>query len=648
MSVSVIEAPPGASQDLSVPSEDGVRIPIHHLTWHRYAGLVHPEDSRGVAVMTYNAMVRLADGREECRTRVAGAVGHEVCETVKRTRPRFLTMNAFREPKPNRRGEDYHTAPCKGQWNLKCLQAVWVDIDFYKPRCAYRHHTPRSMLPLVLDRISDLSLPPPSYIMCSGKGLFAVWLHDRMKPSYLPVWQAMQKQINDGFVDMGRDINALPVTQHFRVPGSKNDGHVVEVLWPNYVDQVHRYDFDTLRREVLPYTPEEVKAYRKVKERKKAERAAKAEARQAQTGAAAVKPARRLTRETFARAVSRDLERLFEDRFQGLPVPKGERDTWLYALTTAAAWLLPPDALREEVKRLAPLCGLAPGRALTLMGAVIRNARRAAEGASSTYKRRSVDPRYRTNPRKLADAFGVTVEDSIRLDLRVIVPMSVKRDRAAQRAETYRRKNGAASRKDTQAERLALGQWCLEQRAAGRRVTELAFEKSVSVSLIEKATREARAVALIGKPAATPKKGRPRKAVEAASENPCGSSRSIVAQTGPRGLDVDVTPVVAGASQAYDAPVHDVHLTTTDMTPAVVSDPAGVDVSDADELAATGAERLFLNRYARRPHDNLWMEWSCVQRRFVLANQSLTEQAWQLFGVAMPRARAEREKAAGA
>ena len=634
MNVSVIHAPPGPSHALPVPSEDGARLPIHHLTWHRYASLLHPPESRGVAVMTYTTQVKLADGREEPRTRLAGAVGTEVCETVQRCRPRFMTMNGFRETKPNRQGEDYHAAPCKAQWNLAFLQAVWVDIDFYR-KGAFRHATPRSMLPQVLDRIRDLGLPYPSYVMSSGKGLFAVWLHDRMKPSYLPVWKAMQKRLNDGFVDMGRDIQAMPCTQHFRVPGSTNDGRTVEVLWPATVEQIDRFDFDTLRAELLPYSPQEVRQHRKAKERKKAERVAQAQARQAEGGAEPRKPSVKLTRRTFALAVMRDLETMFEDRFQGHPVPKGERDTWLYALTTAAAWLLTPEALRDEVKRLAPLCGLAPGRALTLMGSVLRNARRAAEGATSTYKRRAVDPRYRTNPGTLADLFGVTVEDAMRLDLRVIVPLSVKRDRAAQRAEAYRRKNGATSRKATQVERLALGQWCLEQRAEGRKVSELAFEKNVSVSLIEKATREAKAVAAIGKPQTKPKAGRPRKAV---SKNPFNSSRSIVAQTQPRGLDVEVTPVVAGRRAAYDGEVHSVHLTMTDTTPAAVPDPAGVDVSGTDELEEA---ELLIGTYKRRDADGLWVEWNPTRKRFEVSDQARVESLYRIFG-AQYEARKER------
>jgi len=219
----------------------------------------------------------------------------------------------------------------------------------------------------------------------------------------------------------------------------------------------------------------------------------------------------------------------------------------------------------------------------------------------------------------------------------------VKRDRANLRAEAYRRKNGAVSRKATQAERLALGQWCLEQRAAGRKVTELAFEKDVSVSQIEKATREARAVAGIGKRAAKPMPGRPGKAKTSAG-NPYGSSRSIVAQTELRGLDADASTVVAGERTAYDDAVHDVHLTDMDTTPAAVPDPAGVAVQgDAQDDAAEAAE-FFMGTYKRRASDGLWVHWNYATRGFVLSDQSEVNFFWNFLKVVLPRAYQEAEE----
>jgi hypothetical protein len=199
--------------------------------------------------------------------------------------------------------------------------------------------------------------------------------------------------------------------------------------------------------------------------------------------------------------------------------------------------------------------------------------------------------------------------------LRVIVPLSVKRDRAALRAETYRRAKGAKSRKVAQAERLALGQWCLEQRAAGRKVTELAFEKNVSTSQIEKATREARQVAGIGKPIAKPKPGRPRKA-DPVVGNPYDPSRSIVAETELRGLDADVSTVVAGERAAYDDGVHDVHLATTDTTPAGSHiDPAGVSVSDGE---------LLQGRFKREP-GGYWLEWHAPSEEWQVVEEGYVD-----------------------
>ncbi|CAM3147174.1 hypothetical protein JHFBIEKO_0246 [Methylobacterium mesophilicum] len=594
------EAPPVG---VPGPSDDTLgRLPIHHLRWSSYASVIHPEDTRGVCVLTYTARVMI-EGIEEPRTRSAGAKGHELAETVRRHRPKFMTLSAFREPKPTKDGKpgrDYRESPCKAFWNLSSLGALWVDLDFYNKK-AYRHGTPRTMVPLVLARLQDLGLPLPSYIMSSGKGLLAVWLHTRLLPAMHPVWKAVQKCLNDSFIDMGRDIQAMACTSNFRVAGSTNDKRTVEVLWPAYVDQIERFDFDMLRTEILPYTPEQVREYRKVQARKKAAKAESAAARKAEGRPA---PSVRLNRVTYSKAVVKDLYNLFEARFQGHPVQKGERDTWLYHLTVAAAWVMEPDALKTEVRRLAPLCGLSCTRAVTLMGSVIAKARRAAQGHSATYKRRSVDPRYRTNPQMLVDCFGVTVEEAGELDLRVIAPRALKTAREAERSLTRRRDAGAQDRTLIQAQRLAFGRFALERKAAGTRVEDIAFEGKRSVSYVEKAMREARVVASIGKGQVKPKAGRPRKAPKPISEKPFGSTVSIDAGTSPKGLDAEPRSVVARGDQAYADGVRNVHHTGLDTTPALAPVEAGVAVSEVDEDFENGQPQKV---------NGVWRHWDGSQ-----------------------------------
>ncbi|QEE39836.1 MULTISPECIES: hypothetical protein [unclassified Methylobacterium] len=581
--LSIETMPPEGSLGDAAPVPAGVRLPVDILHGHRYVSLIHPEDSRSVAVMTYTDQVWI-DGKKEPRTRSAGAIGSEIEETVRNLRPKYVTMQAFRTPRPRKDGKpvrDYRTAPCKALWNLAALQCVTVDLDFYKKGCAYRNQTPETMVDLVLERLRDRNLPYPSYIMCSGKGLLVCWLHDRRTPSYLPVWQAMQKRVNDAFVDMGRDLLAMPPTANFRVAGTKNSGLDVRMLWPEFVDQIARWDFETLRHEILLYTPAQVREYRKVKEAEQVVKAEKARARRA-NGVAA--PNRvKLTYATYCKAVVRDLYNLFEARFEGHPVEKGERDQWLFILSTAAAWVMEPDALKEEIKRLSPLCGLSVKRALTMMGSVISKARRAARGETASYKKRSVDPRYRTNPAMLVDLLGVTVEEAKALDLRVLVPEALKIAREATRSAARRRDAGAKDRSGVQAERLAFGVTALERKAAGTKVDVIAFEANRSISYVEKAMREARAVAAIGKTKAVAKPGRPRKAKIPATIDPVEPKGFSEAETRVARFDAEPKAVVAPRARAYDDAVRSVHLTSQDTTPALALVEAGVDVSDDED-----------------------------------------------------------------
>lgn len=654
MTLTVVDhAPRGASLAVPGPSDTEAAAPIFEirrqlaseLVWSAYASLLHPADAEGVSIYAYQEAV----APDEYRTRRAGAKGAEVVATVRAHKPRFVTLNSFRETVPGwarKKNLTYTTAPISAEWNLASLSAVWVELDFYK-KARWKHLTPEQMVHFVLKRIEERRLPKPSLIVCSGRGLYLLWLHDRL-PAYgkhggLGVWKALQKAVNDHFIDMGRDIAAMSSTTNLRVAGSNNtfevDGQkvsaTVRVVWPMFADQIERYAFSRLKAECFTYTAAEVKAFRAAKAEERVARKAAREAKRAAAVAAGEPPkprSFRLTRATFQRAVMVDLERLFDDTFDGRPVGEGSRDIWLYHLTCAATWVLEPVALRAEVKRLAPLCGLAPRRAMTLMGSVLRNAARAAKGKTRTHKGRAgCDYRYRTNPRRMVEELGVTVEKAERLDLRVLVPRALKATRMAQRAEAYRRSRGAESRRDQQAERLAYGRYALERRAAGVPVDELAFEarakygpKKGSKSWVEKAMREARAVAL-GTPKAKP--GRPRKAaVEpvaiAPENNPHGSSRSMT------GLDKDAPAIVACEAPAYDEDRHSVHL-TMDTRAAASPDEAALDVPE-------DCDPDWMRYGVMQVPDGTWREWNPATRHWEFVPETYPGvwlMLWQRDGV---------------
>ena len=552
----------------------------HHLTHQRYLSLVHPDDTLGVVVLTHS--VRLPDldanGKEQWRTRSAGATGAELADTVLALRPRSHTMNTFRK----RKDEDHRTNPCKATYNLAGLNACWVDLDFYKEE-AYRYATPRSMVPEILHRCYERGLPYPSYILATGRGVLVVWLHDRQRPSMLRVWRAMQNSAYEAFGDMGSDARARVCTMSFSVAGRKKDDRDVEIIWPAHADEIQRLPFAMLRKEFLPYTPEEVAAYRKAQVR---ERAAKVKAKAAKKAAALAAgeaaPRPKLSAVTLHRTVYNDLRKLFERRFGGHPVPLGQRDTWLYHLSVAAAWCMSPDDLVAEIERLSPLCGLSPRKGRAMMGTVIRRARRAARAETDAFKGGRSDPRYKAKPKGLVRELDVTVADIRALDLRILLTDAVRREREAGRSQQRRAEAGAKPRGDAQAARLALGQRALKLRTKGLTTGAIATEAGVSVSQVRKAVREALAVNAIGGSVPAPKRGRPRKApeqapAESASIGKCYDSTGSIDAYG-QGEPAEGA-VVACQGDRYSGDVRcSVPQTATDAR-CVPTGPAGVVVS---------------------------------------------------------------------
>lgn len=560
----------------------------HHLTHHRYVALVHPEDTLGVVVLTHS--VRLpefdADGKEQWRTRSTGATGAEITDAVLSLHPRSVTMNVFRK----REGENHSTNPKKATFNLAGLNACWVDLDFYKEE-AYRHATPRTMVPEILHRCYDRGLPYPSYILATGRGVLVVWLHDRQRPSMLRVWRAMQNCAYEAFGDMGSDARARVCTMSFSIAGRKKEDRAVEIIWPAHADEIQRLPFEVLRQQFLPYSPEEVAAYRKAQARERAAKAREKEARKAAAlaaGEAVERP--KLTAVTLHRTVYNDLRKLFERRFGGRPVPLGQRDTWLYHLSVSAAWCMSPDDLVAEIERLSPLCGLPPRKGRAMMGTVIRRARRAARAETDAFKGGRSDPRYKAKPRGLVRELDVTVAEIRELGLRILLTDAVRREREADRSQQRRVEAGAKPRGDAQAARLALGQRALKLRAKGMTTEAVATQEGVSVSQVRKAVREAVAVNAIGGAVPKPKRGRPTKSVELASslesapDGKCHDSTGSIDAYGPA---VEAAgAVVAIEGRTYTAPVRCSAPQTATDARCVPTGPAGVVVPGPGEVPA--------------------------------------------------------------
>lgn len=534
--------------------------PTSLVTPALHASLILPEGRKGIVVLGGRKPYMDGQGNEEWRWYNVGAKACEVREAIYRHAPSFITLNAF-TPRPQRGRDDYRTHPCKRVANVAAFGAVWLDLDTYN-KAAWKCASEQGVVWEILDRLAQAGrtargIPQPSYIVQSGNGFHVVWLTEAVPAKARKAWSALQTILNDLFVDMGRDTSVMPASANLRLVGTTNSGNPVRMIWPSTVGEIVRHSFRDLCRAAFPYTPEQVATYKEEKAAAKAVRKAAAVSR-IRSGSSPV-----LTGQSYYRTLQSDVEALCRGRYPH-GVSKGERNTWLLALSKVWAWTMGPKALRERVAEWAPHLGLTVATALTQAGAVIRRAEAQDRSDVPLGKR----GRYPVGPKVLGAELGVTVTEARRFDLRMMIPASMKRDRAAERQEKSRRSRGVKARNAMQDARLAIGQQALALMAQGLTRASVMEQLGVKKSYLDKALAEARAVAAA---AAMPKLKPTR--VEPAPEPAETPSREVSRYIA---RDEDVVPVLEGCgSAAYSAPVHDVAAPHRDPQPVEQPRPLG-------------------------------------------------------------------------
>lgn len=403
----------------------------------------------------------------------------------------LVAMNAFR-PR-GALGADYHSWPDKRLGNLLQLRAVWCELDCYKAG-DYRHVPVEEMPWHILDRCRREGVPAPSYVVSSGRGLHLVWLTEGVPSVALPAWKAVQKRLVEIFHDMGPDAVAAAATGNLRLVGTTNGGLDVRMVWPETAGKIERYTFRALAEEILPYSPEECREYRAKAEARKAARRADNAVREASG-----KGGRGLSVETYRAAIEADLWKILDarypasDRIVRTEDDNGEHGRFLFALACLWACRLDADALKAEVEKHAARLGYRHAQdAVRQVGTIIRK-RRALQGREAGgAPRRSFF--YRFGPQVLVRDFRIDENLARALDLRILRPLSMVAERAAERQAKVRISKGAKPRAGVQAERLALGKRAIALRdAEGLSRQQLCERLGVKPTLLDKAIREAKA-----------------------------------------------------------------------------------------------------------------------------------------------------------
>ena len=383
-----------------------------------HARLLHPESRRGVVTLAEGGKgwaeraIRLAD-LEAAAANQAGQVDQ------------FISQQSF--------------FGWRRIAHLAQLGACYVDLDVHRMP-AWASAAPEQVTDAVLRSLQDARLPMPSYVLFTGRGLLAVWLHSLVPRAALPRWTAIQRQLANALGQFGADPRALDAARVFRLAGSRN-GRTGAVVRPCFLagspQALWRWDFEDLAREVLPLQRDELRTLQA--------------GRTAQRGRGdGTAPRHRLTFATYGEAVLTDLQTLRKLRWAG-PLPPGQRDTWLFLACTAMAWMVPAQLLRREFHALAREAGgWSEGEADRRMGTVFRRAEAAAAGQAAGqavgWAGRTTSPRYRLRAATIVDWLQITPAEMREGGLRVLVDQDIRRERGTARQRARRRRAGVQER----------------------------------------------------------------------------------------------------------------------------------------------------------------------------------------------------------
>lgn len=147
-------------------------------------------------------------------------------------------------------------SPCRRVVNLKDIQVAFLDIDSYKLAWG-QHRSPEAIAQSFLSLCDVESIPRPSVIVFSGRGLQAKWLFERPIPRRaLPRWNALEKVLVEKMQQYGADSQARDASRVLRLVNTFNtkSGQKCRVVFLNKNSSggIERYGFDELADIILP------------------------------------------------------------------------------------------------------------------------------------------------------------------------------------------------------------------------------------------------------------------------------------------------------------------------------------------------------------------------------------------------------------
>jgi hypothetical protein len=382
------------------------------LSASEFVRLLHPADSHGLPSLC----AKTGKDRLFSRSLPPEVVTAQI-ETWLETET-YITMNRFHGPRSGSR--------------LAALNALFLDFDFYKT-LKFRAMRADEFAAVLERRVVKLGLPEPSFVIDSGRGCYAIWLHSSLPKKALPRWQALLRTMLQKTKDLGADTACSDPARILRVPGTWNSkiGREVSVLKGSHL----RYDFDDLADAFYAAngrpTRSELIRWKTGKNERNDQVASKTK-----THFSGLPPKQRFT------LIERDLLELV--RAWGGRVPEGVRNTWLHLYATAISHIDPRTDLAHAIMNAASK--FAPGLSTSEVEGIIRSTHRRVEQITYSPGPPLKDGNLHYSGNRIAELLGVTDRDARRLGLRQVIPSEVRKERKAEKERDRRRAAGSISR----------------------------------------------------------------------------------------------------------------------------------------------------------------------------------------------------------